>query len=162
MNRFLEKKRFPILVDIPEPAVARINNASTLQSYKKGEVVMSKGDPAIHFFFQVRGKGLIEDSTSDDFVVTLGTAKPGYCYGWSSLLPQDVYEHWVVCAEPCDIAYIEGEKLLAQLQEDPQLGFLFMRNLNHLLGDRLNLRTTQLVRILESHPSLERAELPER
>jgi CRP-like cAMP-binding protein len=156
MNRFLDKKRFSILEDIPAPVVARINEASTLRSYEKGEVVMSKGEPATHFFFHVHGKALLEDTQREGFTVMLGTAKPGYCYGWTSLQHSDVYELWVVCAEQCDIAHIEGERLLEIVREDPEVGFIFMRNLNNLLGDRLKLRTAQLVRILEDHPHLER------
>jgi CRP-like cAMP-binding protein len=158
MNRFLEKKRFPILAGIPEPVVARINNASTLQSYVKGELVMSKGEPATHFFFHLRGKALIEDTIAEGFVVTLGSAKPGYCYGWPALLPQEVYEHWIVCAEPCDVAHVDGGVLIDLFHEDPKSGLIFMSNLNYLLGDRLNLRTTQLVRVLQSHPHLDRTQ----
>jgi glutaminase len=156
MNAHLEQKLFDLLNGLPAETIGRINEAAELTTFAKGETVMRKGDPATHFHFHASGKGVFEETISDGFTVTLGTVRPGYCYGWSCLLPQETVGLTVVCTEESEVAKIEGSKLEEMLEADPKIGMIFMRNLNRLLSDRLRLRTDQVVSILASHPDLER------
>lgn len=157
MKDQLDPKRFPLLAKLPFPTVHRINEEVILQQYDKDAIVISKDSPATDFFFHVQGKALIEDTVDESFTVMLGTILPGYCYGWDALTPGERYHYSVVCSEECLIASITGERLMKILQEEPLVGLTFMLNLNNFLVDRLNLRTSQLVKVLGRHPDLAHA-----
>jgi glutaminase len=156
MNAVLDPKRFRLLEGLPQNVVDALNGMATVTSYKEGDLVMAQGEPADTFFFHIRGKAKLEDAVDDEFKVTLGDVRTGYCYGWSSLVEGGLYQTNVICSDECQVAEVKGTDLLALLSEHQDAGYRFMANLNQLLMDRLKLRTSQLVKVLETHPDLEK------
>lgn len=123
--------------------------------FDEGDVIFKEGDAAERFYFLKRGKLLLEKRISDKVTFSIGTVKPGYSFGWSSMLEGTLaYTTDTVCSEPCEAYSIRGVKLRTLLDEDPRVGYIFSRRLLWVVKARLDHRTRQLVRLLKNHPDI--------
>ncbi len=123
--------------------------------FDEGDVVFREGDKAERFYFLKRGKILLEQPISNKITISIGAVKPGYSFGWSSMLEGTLsYTNDAVCSEPCEVYSIRGVKIRTLLDEDPRMGYIFSRRLLWVVKDRLNQRTRQLVSALKDHSEI--------
>lgn len=123
--------------------------------FDEGDAIFREGETAERFYFLKRGKLLLEKRISDKITFSIGAVKPGYSFGWSSMLEGNLsYTTDTVCSEPCEVYSIRGVKLRALLDEDPRMGYIFTRRLLWVVKDRLDHRTRQLVQVLKNHPDI--------
>ncbi len=147
-----------VFKDVPHELLDMLVRSMDSASYVKGDYIYEKNDAAENFYIVKKGKALLQQGSDDETLITLGALKIGYCFGWSSLFPDQLHKHSVVCAEPCQIAFIKGADLLQLLKAEGRPGFDLLFNLCRLLKDRLDLRTEQLTRAIETHPQLQNIE----
>lgn len=152
MPLLMDAKRYQILKDVPTDLVAALNAITERKTLPAGAEVYHEGDAATIFYFLVRGKALFVNEPRADMSVALGAIKPGGCFGWTAVLPGELYKHTVVCSEECEILALDGEKMRRVLADFGCQGYTLMRNLLALVNDRLNLRTSQLLKFIEDHP----------
>ena len=70
------------------------------------------------------------------------------------MLDVDLYRSNALCAEPCEVYAIRGEKLKAMLDNDPVMGYRLTQRLLRVIKNRYDRRTEQFVKIITSHPDL--------
>ncbi|MHC1790584.1 cyclic nucleotide-binding domain-containing protein [Solidesulfovibrio sp.] len=150
----LHYKRFALFDGVPRELVEKIIQAMEPATFAKGQIIYEQDDPAGLFYFLDSGKALLQVGSHDGLLITLGEMKSGFCFGWSSLLPGQKRRHTVVCTETCAVSTIPGETLEALMESQGCQGYALLRNFFHLFKDRLDLRTDQLARMIESHPDL--------
>lgn len=123
--------------------------------FDEGDMIFREGDTAERFYFLKRGKILLEKRISDKITFSIGAVKPGYSFGWSSMLEGHLsYTTDTVCSEPCEVYSIRGVKIRALIDEDPHMGYIFTRRLLWVVKNRLDHRTRQLVQVLKNHPDI--------
>lgn len=152
MPLLMDAKRYQILKDVPADLVAALNDIAERKTLPAGAEIYHEGTPATIFYFLVRGKALFVNEPRPDMSIALGAIKPGGCLGWTAVLPGEMYKHTVVCSEECEVLGLEGEKMRRVLTDFGCQGYALMRNLLALVNDRLNLRTSQLIKFIEDHP----------
>lgn len=150
----LNSSQFNILENVSEELIERLRREVQPRDFSKGEVVYQKGDPADNFYFLLKGKAQLQVESEDGVTVILGVIKVGYCFGMTALFPEQSRQHSVVCDDACQVAVISGGALRAILESEDHIGLPLLWNLFHLLKDRLDLRTDQLVRVLATHPDV--------
>lgn len=94
--------------------------------YEEDDIIFQEGDPAERFFFLKRGKILLEKRISDKISFSIGAVKPGYSFGWSSVLGGGMrYTTVTLCAEPCQVYSIRSDKILNLLEKNHEMAAIF-------------------------------------
>ena len=123
-------------------------------TFNDQEAVFHQGDTADRFYMLRRGKVLLEQNMSDHVTVSVGAIKPGYSFGWSTMIEEGHYTTDAVCAEPCEIYSIRGDKLRSQCDADPLMGYLLFQRLLVILKKRYEHRTEQFLKVIKHHPDM--------
>ena len=149
-----ELVNFPIFSGIPEAALERFLGLAEPRDFDTGQTIHEMGRPAETFWLLLDGKALLQVRMPPDVIVSLGSLKPGYCFGFSALTPGARHDRSVVAAQPCRTLAVPGEALLRLIQETPAFGVPFLLAMYRLVNDRLTLRTSQFLTLLTRHPDL--------
>lgn len=123
--------------------------------FDEREIIFNQGDPADRFYMVKRGKIILEHRVSDKVVLTIGAVKPGFAFGWSSMLEGQRYTADAICAEAADVFSFRREKIWQLMEQDHSMGFVLMQRLLRIVKNRLDNRTVQLLRLIKSHPDMQ-------
>ena len=126
------------------------------RQFKEREVIFEEGDRAENFCMLKKGKILLEVEVAKQIIISLGSIKSGYSFGWSSLIPGSSHTSYAVCTEPCEVLITPGNKFLELLKEDHTSGYLFMREVMKILKNRLDRRTGQFLKVMTKHPDIQK------
>jgi CRP-like cAMP-binding protein len=127
-----------------------------LRQFKEGEIVYEEGDRAENFYMLKRGKILLEVEVSKQIIISLGSIKSGYLFGWSALIPGSAHTNYAVCTEPCDVLVTPGAKFLNLLKTDHTMGYRIMERVMEILKKRLDRRTGQFLKVMSKHPDIQK------
>lgn len=144
-----------ILSYFNEDMIQKLLPEIELLRFKSGEIIFRRGEPAATFYSLKRGKILLEQRISEKVTISMGTVKPGYSFGWSSMLGDEKFTLDTVCGEPCEVLSIRAKTMLAMLEEDHSMGYRFMHRLLHMVKRRLDMRTELLLKLLSNHPDIQ-------
>ncbi len=122
--------------------------------YDEQDVIFKEDDAAGRFYMLRRGKVLLEKRVSEHVTISVGSVKPGFSFGWSSMLEGEGYTSDAICAEKCEVYSIRGEKLTMLLNEDHSMGFILTQRLLRIVKKRLDHRTEQFLRSIQNHPEI--------
>jgi CRP-like cAMP-binding protein len=125
-------------------------------SFSERELVFEEGNKAENFYMLKKGKILLETKVSDRLIISLGSIKSGYSFGWSALLAGMSHTSHAVCAEPSDVFAIPGEKLRDILEKDPLMGYRVTLFAAKIIKNRLERRTGQLLKVIANHPDMKK------
>ena len=122
-----------------------------LCDYEDQEFVFHEGDAADSIYLVVFGKLSIELCASGQDRKQIVTVGPGEMLGWSSLLERPQLAATARAVETTRLVRIDSAKLLKICDEDPALGFQFMRRTTLALAKRLNATWGQLSHLHVPH-----------
>jgi CRP/FNR family cyclic AMP-dependent transcriptional regulator len=143
-----------ILGYLTEDMIQRLLPELELLRYEEGEIIFHSGEPADMFFSLKRGKILLEQRISGKVTISMGTVKPGYSFGWSSMLGAATFTVDTICGEPCEVLRIRSRTLFRMMEEDHSMGYRLMHRLMHMLRRRLDDRTGQFLKLIMDHPDI--------
>jgi len=126
-------KRIFLFENLTERMLEQLAPEVQEQSFKETEIIYEAGNPASRFYSLRRGKVLLQIELANAIIISLGAIKPGYSFGWSALSPGVVHTSYAVCAEPCEILSMPGDKFTAVLEKDHTMGFMVMRRAARIL-----------------------------
>ena len=149
-------KKIYLIDSLPDKTVKEMLSAVELKKYKEKEVVFNEGDKAERFYMLKRGKVLLEVELSKNVIISLGSIKAGFSFGWSALIPGSTHASSAVCTEPCDVLSIPGEKLIASLNKESKAGRVFMEEAFKVQKRRLERRTGQFLKVISKHPDMKK------
>ena len=154
-----ELRRMVILNVLSDEMLEKILPIVERKRFDEGQAVFRGGDTAEFFYLLKSGKILLEQRLGDRMTVSIDSIKPGYSFGWSSLLtgelePYSEYTSDAICVEPSEVFAINGEGLQRLMEEDYRMGFMLTRRLNRVIKQRLVHRTEQFVRLIKKHPDI--------
>ena len=147
-------KRIRLFENLTEVMLEQMLPLAQEQSFAEREIIYEPGIDASHFYSLTTGKVLLQTELASALIISLGAIKPGYSFGWSSLLPGPIHTSLAVCMEPCDILVLPGDKFKALLDQDHTMGFLVMQKIATILENRLERRTAQFVKVITKHPDI--------
>jgi CRP-like cAMP-binding protein len=147
-------KEIVIMTHLEEDMLTRLCSVVDRLSFHDQEVIFRQGDVADRFYMVKRGKVLLEQNMSDLVTVSVGSIKPGYSFGWSTMIEEGVYTTDAVCTEPCEIFSIRGSQLRNMCAEDPRMGYILVKRLLIILKKRYENRTDQFLKVIQHHPDM--------
>jgi CRP/FNR family cyclic AMP-dependent transcriptional regulator len=147
-------KRIYLLSTLTDPMLEKIQPLPVLKSFEDRETIFKEGQMADLFYMLLHGKVLLEVEASESIMISLGSVKPGYSFGWSALIPGSRYTSYAMSVETCDVIVVDGEEFLELLEEDQTIGYRIMRGIVRILKSRLERRTGQFLKTLRQHPDI--------
>ncbi len=150
-----ELKTIVILSYLQDYMLDKLVPVVDILQFHQGELIFRQGDPSDRFFMLKRGKVLLEQNLSEEITVSVGSIKPGYSFGWSSMMEGNPYTSDAICSEFCEILSVKGRKFQGLLDSDPYMGYLFFQRLVRVVKSRLDRRTEQFLRVIKHHPDIQ-------
>ncbi|MBW2107834.1 MAG: Crp/Fnr family transcriptional regulator [Deltaproteobacteria bacterium] len=147
-------KRIAVFEDLTDGMLERLAPIAQTESMEERQMVYEEGSAADRFFSLIRGKVLLEAELAPNFIISVGSIKPGYSFGWPALFPSGTNTSYAVCAEPSEILMMPGDKLSEILNDDQKMGFLVMQKSARILENRLEHRTAQFLKVISRHPEI--------
>ena len=105
------------------------------ESYKKGQFLFRKGDPAAYFYILIKGRVKLSIGETEEVHYTVDHA--GEAFGWSSLIDRDVYSASGKCLEDTILQKFDKNKIHAIIENDPINGLIFFKRFAGTIGTRL-------------------------
>ena len=106
-----------------------------------------KVEPAEHVYLVVSGRIVLELCPATIYQKNLMSVGPGEMLGWSSFVEQRNYASTGVVVAPTQLVKIDGKKLRAICDRDPEFGYDFMHRIMRALAKRLTTTWSQLANI---------------
>jgi CRP-like cAMP-binding protein len=131
--------------DEAEAFVARCEN----KRYRDQAVLFKEMTEATTLFLLLEGEvDLTFALPADKGEAVLATRKPGDAIGWSALVPPYQYTFSGVCKGEVTVLQIDRSTMQAVFATNYHLGYIFMRNIATLSGDRLHRVQDKLARVM--------------
>lgn len=127
---------------------------SELLQFDENEYIFRQKDPADRFYMVLNGKVLLEQRISSKVTITVGSIKPGYSFGWSSMLDKAEYSTDAICAEPTQVISYRSAKLKALFESNHSLGYIMSQRLLRVIKKRYDTQTDQLIKVIRHHPDI--------
>ena len=119
--------------------LAHVISACTLHEFEAGQVIVKEVAAGKELFIIV--SGLVEVEIARPLEsgpgFRLGPLKPGACFGEISLVDGCLRSATVRARQNVEVLVIPEEKLHHLFEVDPELGFLFMKNVALILSSRI-------------------------
>ena len=147
-------KKMVIMTHLKDDMLDRIVLITDVLKFEDQEIIFKQGDIADRFYMVQRGKVLLEQRIAEKITVSVGSIKPGFAFGWSTMIEEGYYTTDAVCAEPCEILSMRGDKLRALCDKDSYMGYLLSRRLLVILKKRYDHRTEQFIKAIKYHPDM--------
>ncbi len=147
-------KKIVIMTHLKNDMLDRIISITDFLKFEDQETVFRQGDIANRFYMVKRGKVLLEQRIAEKVTVSVGSIKPGFAFGWSTMIEEGYYTTDAVCAEPCEIFSMRGNKLRALCEKDPYMGYLLSLRLLVILKKRYDHRTDQFIKVVKHDPDM--------
>ena len=147
-------KKIVIMTHLKDDMLDRIISITDFLKFEDQETIFRQGDIANRFYMVKRGKVLLEQRIAEKVTVSVGSIKPGFAFGWSTMIEEGYYTTDAVCAEPCEIFSMRGNKLRALCEKDPYMGYLLSLRLLVILKKRYDHRTDQFIKVIKHDPDM--------
>jgi CRP-like cAMP-binding protein len=115
--------------------VKKFMDISQMTSHDQGEILFRENDPARYFFILLSGCVKLSIGAAGQMVYK--ASRVGEAFGWSSLIGGAEYSASAECIEPTKLLKTDSEKFSAVLENDPDSGVIFFKQLAATLGNRL-------------------------
>jgi CRP-like cAMP-binding protein len=157
-NRVLTKedlKQIRMLAHLTDPMLDRLAQIIDVLKLDKDEILFKEGEPAERFYMLRSGNVLLEQRISDKVTACVGSVKPGFSFGWSTMVDNGVYTSDAVCVEPSEIYSFKRDKINTLFEQDPEMGFRMYQRLLEIIKTRLDYRTGQFQQAIKDHPDMQ-------
>ena len=139
LKRTLNK--FELFKWLTDEELDKIAELSREETYAAGISIISEGQAATDLYMVEEGSVRVEMSLSvypgvvqDALVDTIPAGDP---FGWSAVIGSRVYTMTARAMEPSKVIAIDGEKLLALFNKNPDIGFKVMEGLVGVVSRRV-------------------------
>jgi len=113
----------------------------SLECHRAGTEVFCEGDQCLNLQTLKSGKVALETelalSRSSTERATIGVLSEGSCFCWSALMEPHVLTSTGRCLQDTEIISVDGERLKALMDANPQIGYRIANNLVRVVASRL-------------------------
>lgn len=145
----------PFVTSFGPKLVERLAECAERLHFPAGEFLFRQGDDAEYLFLVRYGSVAIELATPAGPAVTIQSVIAGEVVGWSWIVPPYTHQFDARAMELTRVIALEGASLRRALQEDHELGYVFLREFVRVIADRLAGVRLQLVDLYGQHAPLE-------
>lgn len=115
--------------------ISELMAVSAKETYEKGHMLFSEGDPAKWFFVHLKGRVRLVIGEDEQLVHIVSHA--GESFGWSGILEREIYSSSAQCMEKTTLLKFAVEDIQRLAEDNPVNGMMFYKKLAAMLGNRL-------------------------
>jgi len=146
-----ELKRHAFFLVFGEQELEKIGMVTQKNTYKKGDVIYKKGDPAQKFFVVSKGVvSLREFQPGDTIGIAFETRSAGEVFGVASLMPTKTYTLTAVCQDDTELLEVDVKGSEEIIQWAPSVGYIFMKEVAQIYFERYRLCKRQLYQMVKT------------
>ena len=145
-----ELAQFPLFSGLPEVSLGRLAVHAEDVRCSAGNTLFHEGDEATHFYVLIKGEIdlRVHLSSRPEYVTVASLQHAGEALGWSGLVPPHHYTASAVCQKDTRLLAFRGAAFMAELENDPEAGFIVMRRVAEIIASRLRNARMALLRTL--------------
>jgi CRP-like cAMP-binding protein len=147
-------KQIVMLGYLTDEMLDKLIPITELLRFDKNEYIFRQGDKAERFFMLQQGKVLLEQRITDMITVSVSAIKPGYSFGWSAMLDEELFTTDAICAEACKVFSFRETKIKTLFEKDHSLGFIMSQRILRIMKKRYDIRTEQFIKTIRHHPEI--------
>ena len=147
-------KQIVMLGYLTDEMLDRLIPITELLHFDNNEYIFRQGDRADRFYMLQQGKVLLEHQITEEITVSVSAIKPGYSFGWSAMLDEELFTTDAICADACRIFSFREKKIKALFEEDHSLGYIMSQRLLRIIKKRYDIRTEQFLKTIRHHPEI--------
>ncbi len=144
-----------MIAHLTDPMQDRLSQIIDVLKFDNDEILFKEGEPAERFYMLRSGNVLLEQRISDKVTACVGSVKPGFSFGWSTMVDNGVYTSDAVCVEPSEIYSFKRDKINKLFEQDAEMGFRMYQRLLEMIKTRLDYRTRQFRQAIKDHPDMQ-------
>lgn len=145
MIELSELRKFKSFAEMSEKQLTELAKACDKRRHNKQSFVYRKGDRATHVFGLNKGLVSLRDIQPGDLVgISYEVCEPGQLFGASVLVRSETHSLAALCLEDSEVMMIDGDKLLAFCERDPDFGYNLMLSVARRYFDRYQEAKRQL------------------
>jgi rubredoxin len=127
----------------------QLRGLGRIEHYEPNVVICTEGAEASKFYLVEEGRVSVESQICRGMRFPISIIYPGQAFGWSALVPPNMYTATVMSLSNTRVIAIDQGALLAMMQADPSLGFIIMQNVAIIVASRLRTIELALVGLLQ-------------
>lgn len=141
-----ELKEFSLFREFGDSELNKIAALCREQNVSPDTLLFAQGNKAtkLHLCRSGRVDIVVRLSEPQGIEVVVHRAKTGDLFGWSSLVEPFIYTASAKCMETTETIFIEASDLIRLFEENPTIGYIFMKNLTTVISLRLTEYRTKL------------------
>jgi CRP-like cAMP-binding protein len=147
-------KQIVMLGYLTDEMLDKLIPITELLRFDKNEYIFRQGDKAERFYMLQQGKVLLEQKITDMITVSVSAIKPGFSFGWSAMLDEELFTTDAICAEACKVFSFREKKIKTLFEKDHSLGFIMSQRLLRIMKKRYDIRTEQFLKTIRHHPEI--------
>ncbi len=128
--------------ELDDDQLAAVQECCDVAKFKRGENIFAAGEVPEYFWLVLDGEiNLVWDAPGGPAMPenTISTLSEGMPFGWSSLVPPNIYRLSAHCASrSCKTVRIPRDRLLQLFEDDAQLGYKVMSKVVIVVGQRFH------------------------
>ena len=147
MDKFDTLRSINTLSGLSDKLVKILEGFTEFVDYEAGDKLFQVGDAASSIFLLIKGKlGIqVQLSSRPETVSIVVLQNFGQLVGWSGLMEEAHYTATGICLEDSQLIQIDGIKFMELLEQNPEEGFLVMREISKVISGRMrNLQSVVL------------------
>ena len=123
----------PFFSGLAEDDLEQIAEHATPESFRRGALIISDGDPADALYVVINGRVKVFLGSDDGKEVVLTILGPGESFGEIALLDEEPRSASVAAMEKATVLVIRRDRFLELLRENSDLSWAMIRSLSHLV-----------------------------
>ena len=123
----------PFFSGLAEDDLEQIAEHATPESFRRGALIISDGDPADALYVVINGRVKVFLGSDDGKEVVLTILGPGESFGEIALLDEEPRSASVAAMEKTTVLVIRRDRFLELLRENSDLSWAMIRSLSHLV-----------------------------
>jgi len=148
-------KQIVMLTYLTDPMLDNLAQITDTLKFERDEILFRENDPAERFYMMRSGNILLEQRISEQVTACIGSIKPGFSFGWSTMIEDGLYTVDAVCVEPSEIYSFKRDKIQKLFLKDPEMGLRMYQRLLVIIKKRLDHRTGQFRQAIKNHPDMQ-------
>jgi CRP-like cAMP-binding protein len=139
--------RHPFFDGLNKAHLELLTGCTSNSRFNRGDYLFREEEDATQFFIIRHGKVSIEAAVPDRGTVTIQTYEAGDVVGWSWLFPPYRWHFSGRAIEMTHALVLDGKCLRGKCEQDPVLGYEFMKRFSHKIVRALDLTRLQLLEL---------------
>jgi len=129
--------------ELTKEQLAKVDAIAQEKTYEAGQAVFKEGDQAGHIYILEEGRVLLEmriapyPERSPSPSAVIDVVSKGEVFGWSALVPPNIFTLSASTADKCRVVAIDGPKLNELMEADPIMGYEIVKRLAKIAAVRL-------------------------